>query len=122
MPLPRRIGLSLLTAVGFLPTGEGWAYEPKWWIDWRHAPADDGKLRRAIDQVTRGAQRAVTLTQQLLAVKQQCGTVDFVLFDAIPGKHVGTGDIRMESQSCILIDSRHPRSSPALTARACNAC
>jgi PAS domain S-box-containing protein len=31
---------------------------------WRHAPADDGKLRRAIDQVTRGAQRAVTLTQQ----------------------------------------------------------
>ncbi len=38
---------------------------------WRHAPADDGKLRRAIDQVTRGAQRAVTLTQQLLAFSRR---------------------------------------------------
>src|SRR5215212_8596516 len=26
---------------------------------WRNAPPEDGKLRRAIDQVTRGAQRAV---------------------------------------------------------------
>jgi PAS domain S-box-containing protein len=38
---------------------------------WRHAPVDDGKLRRAIDQVTRGAQRAVTLTQQLLAFSRR---------------------------------------------------
>jgi PAS domain S-box-containing protein len=38
---------------------------------WRHAPPDDGKLRRAIDQVTRGAQRAVTLTQQLLAFSRR---------------------------------------------------
>jgi PAS domain S-box-containing protein len=38
---------------------------------WRHAPIDDGKLRRAIDQVTRGAQRAVTLTQQLLAFSRR---------------------------------------------------
>ena len=38
---------------------------------WRHAPADDGKLRRALDQVTRGAQRAVTLTQQLLAFSRR---------------------------------------------------
>jgi PAS domain S-box-containing protein len=38
---------------------------------WRSAPADDGKLRRAIDQVTRGAQRAVTLTQQLLAFSRR---------------------------------------------------
>jgi len=38
---------------------------------WRNAPADDGKLRRAIDQVTRGAQRAVTLTQQLLAFSRR---------------------------------------------------
>ena len=38
---------------------------------WRHAPAEDGKLRRAIDQVTRGAQRAVTLTQQLLAFSRR---------------------------------------------------
>ncbi|HKR33411.1 MAG TPA: response regulator [Steroidobacteraceae bacterium] len=38
---------------------------------WRHAPTDDGKLRRAIDQVTRGAQRAVTLTQQLLAFSRR---------------------------------------------------
>jgi PAS domain S-box-containing protein len=38
---------------------------------WRHAPADDGKLQRAIDQVTRGAQRAVTLTQQLLAFSRR---------------------------------------------------
>jgi PAS domain S-box-containing protein len=38
---------------------------------WRSAPADDGKLRRAIDQVRRGAQRAVTLTQQLLAFSRR---------------------------------------------------
>jgi PAS domain S-box-containing protein len=38
---------------------------------WRLAPADDGKLRRAIDQTTRGAQRAVTLTQQLLAFSRR---------------------------------------------------
>ena len=38
---------------------------------WRHAPADDGKVRRALDQVTRGAQRAVTLTQQLLAFSRR---------------------------------------------------
>jgi PAS domain S-box-containing protein len=38
---------------------------------WRHAPPADGKLRRAIDQVTRGAQRAVTLTQQLLAFSRR---------------------------------------------------
>ncbi|MGH8241244.1 MAG: ATP-binding protein, partial [Steroidobacteraceae bacterium] len=38
---------------------------------WRHAPADDGKMRRAIDQVTRAAQRAVTLTQQLLAFSRR---------------------------------------------------
>jgi PAS domain S-box-containing protein len=38
---------------------------------WRHAPAEDGKLRRALDQVTRGAQRAVTLTQQLLAFSRR---------------------------------------------------
>jgi PAS domain S-box-containing protein len=38
---------------------------------WRHAPPEDGKLRRAIDQVTRGAQRAVTLTQQLLAFSRR---------------------------------------------------
>jgi PAS domain S-box-containing protein len=38
---------------------------------WRHAPAEDGRLRRAIDQVTRGAQRAVTLTQQLLAFSRR---------------------------------------------------
>jgi PAS domain S-box-containing protein len=38
---------------------------------WRHAPPEDGKLRRALDQVTRGAQRAVTLTQQLLAFSRR---------------------------------------------------
>ncbi|HXS90509.1 MAG TPA: response regulator [Steroidobacteraceae bacterium] len=38
---------------------------------WRHAPPEDGRLRRAIDQVTRGAQRAVTLTQQLLAFSRR---------------------------------------------------
>jgi PAS domain S-box-containing protein len=38
---------------------------------WRSAPPEDGKLRRAIDQVTRGAQRAVTLTQQLLAFSRR---------------------------------------------------
>ena len=34
---------------------------------WRQTPADNGRLHRAIDQATRGAQRAATLTQQLLA-------------------------------------------------------
>jgi PAS domain S-box-containing protein len=34
---------------------------------WRHLPAEDSRLRRAVDQATRGAQRAATLTQQLLA-------------------------------------------------------
>ena len=38
---------------------------------WRHAPPEDGKLRRAIDQATRGAQRAATLTQQLLAFSRR---------------------------------------------------
>jgi PAS domain S-box-containing protein len=38
---------------------------------WRNAPPEDGKLRRALDQVTRGAQRAVTLTQQLLAFSRR---------------------------------------------------
>jgi PAS domain S-box-containing protein len=38
---------------------------------WRNAPPEDGKMRRAIDQVTRGAQRAVTLTQQLLAFSRR---------------------------------------------------
>lgn len=33
----------------------------------RNVPQDDGRLRRAVDQATRGAQRAATLTQQLLA-------------------------------------------------------
>lgn len=33
----------------------------------RKAPAEDAWLRRAVDQATRGAQRAATLTQQLLA-------------------------------------------------------
>jgi PAS domain S-box-containing protein len=36
-------------------------------VIWRHLPADDGRLRRAVDQASRGAQRAATLTQQLLA-------------------------------------------------------
>jgi PAS domain S-box-containing protein len=34
---------------------------------WRHLPVDEGRLRRAVDQASRGAQRAATLTQQLLA-------------------------------------------------------
>jgi PAS domain S-box-containing protein len=33
----------------------------------RHLPADDGRLRRAADRATLGAQRAAALTQQLLA-------------------------------------------------------
>jgi PAS domain S-box-containing protein len=33
----------------------------------RHLPEHDGRLRRAVDHATRGAQRAATLTQQLLA-------------------------------------------------------
>jgi PAS domain S-box-containing protein len=38
---------------------------------WRHIPADDGRLQRAADQATRGAQRAATLTQQLLAFSRR---------------------------------------------------
>ena len=38
---------------------------------WRELPQSDGKLRRAVDQATRGAQRAVTLTQQLLAFSRR---------------------------------------------------
>jgi PAS domain S-box-containing protein len=38
---------------------------------WRQVPAEDGRLRRAIDQATRGAQRAATLTQQLLAFSRR---------------------------------------------------
>jgi len=34
---------------------------------WRHIPEQEGRLRRAIDHATRGAQRAATLTSQLLA-------------------------------------------------------
>ncbi len=34
---------------------------------WRHLPPEDSRIRRAVDQATRGAQRAATLTQQLLA-------------------------------------------------------
>jgi PAS domain S-box-containing protein len=34
---------------------------------WRHLPPDENRLRRAVDQASRGAQRAATLTQQLLA-------------------------------------------------------
>lgn len=34
---------------------------------WRKAPVDDAWLRRAVEHATRGAQRAATLTQQLLA-------------------------------------------------------
>jgi PAS domain S-box-containing protein len=33
----------------------------------RHVPEEDGRLRRAVEYATRGAQRAATLTQQLLA-------------------------------------------------------
>ncbi len=36
-------------------------------IIWRQTPPDNGRLRRAVDQASRGAQRAATLTQQLLA-------------------------------------------------------
>jgi PAS domain S-box-containing protein len=38
---------------------------------WRELPADDSRLRRAVDQATRGAQRAATLTQQLLAFSRR---------------------------------------------------
>ena len=38
---------------------------------WRHAPPKTARLRRAIDQATRGAQRAATLTQQLLAFSRR---------------------------------------------------
>jgi PAS domain S-box-containing protein len=38
---------------------------------WRQVPNDDGRLRRAVDQATRGAQRAATLTQQLLAFSRR---------------------------------------------------
>ncbi len=34
---------------------------------WRHLPPEESRLRRAVDQASRGAQRAATLTQQLLA-------------------------------------------------------
>jgi PAS domain S-box-containing protein len=34
---------------------------------WRLLPAEENRLRRAVDQASRGAQRAATLTQQLLA-------------------------------------------------------
>jgi len=34
---------------------------------WRNLPPEDSRLRRAVDQANRGAQRAATLTQQLLA-------------------------------------------------------
>jgi CheY-like chemotaxis protein len=37
----------------------------------RLAPADDGRLRRAVEQASRGAQRAATLTQQLLAFSRR---------------------------------------------------
>jgi PAS domain S-box-containing protein len=37
----------------------------------RHIPADEARLRRAADQATRGAQRAATLTQQLLAFSRR---------------------------------------------------
>jgi PAS domain S-box-containing protein len=36
-----------------------------------HLPADQGRLRRAVEQATRGAQRAATLTQQLLAFSRR---------------------------------------------------
>ena len=38
---------------------------------WRELPNDGGRLRRAVDQATRGAQRAATLTQQLLAFSRR---------------------------------------------------
>jgi PAS domain S-box-containing protein len=37
----------------------------------RAVPSDDGRLHRAVDQATRGAQRAATLTQQLLAFSRR---------------------------------------------------
>ncbi len=37
----------------------------------RLAPAQDGRLKRAVDQAMRGAQRAATLTQQLLAFSRR---------------------------------------------------
>src|SRR5690606_5029194 len=37
----------------------------------RLAPPQDGRLKRAVDQATRGAQRAATLTQQLLAFSRR---------------------------------------------------
>jgi len=37
----------------------------------RHLPPDDGRLRRAVDNANRGAQRAATLTQQLLAFSRR---------------------------------------------------
>jgi PAS domain S-box-containing protein len=37
----------------------------------RHLAPEDGRLRRAIDNANRGAQRAATLTQQLLAVSRR---------------------------------------------------
>jgi nitrogen-specific signal transduction histidine kinase len=38
---------------------------------WRELPAENARLRRAVDQATRGAQRAATLTQQLLAFSRR---------------------------------------------------
>src|SRR5690606_25227460 len=38
---------------------------------WRRLPEDDARLRRAVDQATRGAQRAATLTSQLLAFSRR---------------------------------------------------
>lgn len=38
---------------------------------WRNIPNDNGRLRRATDQAQRGAQRAATLTQQLLAFSRR---------------------------------------------------
>ncbi|HEY4365787.1 MAG TPA: response regulator [Steroidobacteraceae bacterium] len=37
----------------------------------RHLPAEDGRLRRAVENANRGAQRATTLTQQLLAFSRR---------------------------------------------------
>jgi PAS domain S-box-containing protein len=37
----------------------------------RHASPENGRLRRSVDQATRGAQRAATLTQQLLAFSRR---------------------------------------------------
>jgi CheY-like chemotaxis protein len=38
---------------------------------WRQLPREDGRLQRAVDQANRGAQRAATLTQQLLAFSRR---------------------------------------------------